>query len=372
MLHEGIKKYVSYKVGGSSMDSEVTRRYSDFFALREKLQERWPGVYIPNVPPKKAVGNTDIKVIDKRVRMLNLFCYKLSTLEYLFTSEEVKLFQTASSEVARSIQALSKLSYEELKDKYAQSFPNYYAGYDLVLGLNRLNDFTAYLKTYQTNIRNFHESVNRNFEKKAHQTERYIQLIHEFEEHEKCTLIEYTENQDEDKLVFANPQNSELNEKIRNLKDTLVNPYSSLNEWLEEEETDIEAMLEALASLKGLEATKTKLQQKLETLSNDIDGFRTSGKKTFSMMFKNSESAVSEMEKEKETTTNNIKYLDEIVKMASFNMEWYIERFKKEKTYEYFRHLKIFANAQKTNTSILEDLWQIVKNYMANTKSTSD
>lgn len=371
MLHEGIKKYVSYKVGGSSMDSEVTRRYSDFFALRAKLQERWPGVYIPNVPPKKAVGNTDIKVIDKRVRMLNLFCYKLSTLEYLFTSEEVKLFQSAGADVAKNIQCLSKLTYEKIKDKYVQSFPNYYSGYDLLLGLNRLNDFTNYLKTYQTNIRNFHESVNRNYEKKAHQIERYIQLISDFEQHEKCTLIEYIENQNEDKLVFANPQNSELNEKIRNLKDTLVNPYATLNEWLEEEESDIEAMLEALASLKGLESTKTKLQQKLESLTSGIDSFRSSGKKTFSMMFKNAESAVNEMEKEKETTVSNINYLDEIVKMASFNMEWYIERFKKEKKYEYFRHLKIFANIQKTNTSILDDLWQMVKNSMANSKDSS-
>jgi hypothetical protein len=31
------------------------RRFSDFYALRKKLSERWPGIYIPNVPHKKAV-----------------------------------------------------------------------------------------------------------------------------------------------------------------------------------------------------------------------------------------------------------------------------------------------------------------------------
>ena len=53
MLKEGIKKFVTYQVGGDSLENQITRRYSDFFALREKLQERWPGIYIPNVPPKK-------------------------------------------------------------------------------------------------------------------------------------------------------------------------------------------------------------------------------------------------------------------------------------------------------------------------------
>ena len=38
MLKEGIKKFVTYQVGGDSLENQITRRYSDFFALREKLQ----------------------------------------------------------------------------------------------------------------------------------------------------------------------------------------------------------------------------------------------------------------------------------------------------------------------------------------------
>ena len=301
MLKEGIKKFVTYQVGGDSLENQITRRYSDFFALREKLQERWPGIYIPNVPPKKAVGNTDSKTIEKRERMLNIFCFKLSTLPYLFNSEEVKVFKTAGTETAKAIQALPKPSYEEIKNRYSQSFENL-DEYDLILGLNRLNDFNEYLKGYQTNIKQFQESVNKSLEKKKHQIERYLQLMQGLGEHEKNTLLVYSQNKDEEKLVFSNPKNNELYEKIVNLKDSLVNPFISLNDWLDEEQVDIEAMLEAMASLKGLETTKTKLNQKLETLTSDIENFKSSGKKTFTMMFKNSDNAITEMEKEKETT----------------------------------------------------------------------
>ena len=78
------------------------------------------------------------------------------------------------------------------------------------------------------------------------------------------------------------------------------------------------------------------------------------------------------MEKEKINTEANIQSYEDIIKMASFNMEWYIERFKKEKSYEYFRHLKIFAKTQKTNTAVLDNLWKNVKNNMAEHTETSE
>ena len=52
---DGLKSYVVYKVVVNRKPDPVYRRYSDFFTLREKLIERWPGVYIPNIPPKKVV-----------------------------------------------------------------------------------------------------------------------------------------------------------------------------------------------------------------------------------------------------------------------------------------------------------------------------
>jgi hypothetical protein len=52
---EGLKSYVVYTVIVNRRKEPKYRRYSDFYLLREKLIERWPGVYIPNIPPKKVV-----------------------------------------------------------------------------------------------------------------------------------------------------------------------------------------------------------------------------------------------------------------------------------------------------------------------------
>lgn len=50
-------KHVTYSIKGEDRSGvfEIERRYSDFFALREYFVHRWPGVFIPPVPPKKII-----------------------------------------------------------------------------------------------------------------------------------------------------------------------------------------------------------------------------------------------------------------------------------------------------------------------------
>jgi hypothetical protein len=58
-----MKSYVVYTVKVKGINELIFRRYSDFFSLREKLTERWPGVFIPNIPPKKTVVKfTSLKI----------------------------------------------------------------------------------------------------------------------------------------------------------------------------------------------------------------------------------------------------------------------------------------------------------------------
>ena len=62
--------HTTYTVKGVDQDGEfeLSRRYNDFYAVREHLQRHWPGVYIPPIPPKKSTGNkTEEFVEDRRV-----------------------------------------------------------------------------------------------------------------------------------------------------------------------------------------------------------------------------------------------------------------------------------------------------------------
>lgn len=360
IINDGIKKFVTYTLGGTEISQEVSRRYSDFFSLREKLVERWPGVYIPNIPPKKVFGVTESKIIDKRIRLLNNFCYKLSTFKYLFNCEETKLFQSGGGEVAKAISSLPKMSYNDMLERFKEAFPDFYDAYDLILGKGKLSEFLSFLKRALNNVKTFHGVVDDSLEKKDKDIKRYVDLMHEFEEHEKYTLMEYAGN-DENKLVFFNPKNSDLSEKVLKLKNSLINPYIYLGEWLEEEELDIEAMIEAMNTLTNLNNTYEKLIQKQDSIEKELKTLQYGDLNFVEKLFKNKDTCIANLEKDRENTENLINTVHLMIKYASCNMESYIEKFKKEKINEYYRHLKSFSNTQKENNRILEDLWLNVK-----------
>ena len=60
---------------------EGTRRYNQFFVLHEALSKRWPGMLIPKIPSKKAIGNKEVKFIYERKFYLGkrIFHYSIKT-----------------------------------------------------------------------------------------------------------------------------------------------------------------------------------------------------------------------------------------------------------------------------------------------------
>ena len=53
---DGVNQFTSYTLQGAKLPESLSRRYRDFDALRKKFVERWPGVFIPNIPHKKAAA----------------------------------------------------------------------------------------------------------------------------------------------------------------------------------------------------------------------------------------------------------------------------------------------------------------------------
>lgn len=123
LTKDGIKSFTLYTVDCSLIKNTVYKRYSDFDALRAKLVERWPGIYIPNIPHKKMVGNLESSFIEMRCRQLSNFTNKLVKLPYLFYSEEVKFFLN-SEDVEKALSKLPKESYDEVLMKYKRIFLN--------------------------------------------------------------------------------------------------------------------------------------------------------------------------------------------------------------------------------------------------------
>ena len=113
--------YITYEVSGYDMKGNFTirKRYSDFYLLRTALREKWPGYYIPAIPPKKALGNMDVDFIKARLSFLDNFVKQLGQYSFLVESFEFSCFvRNSGDELQEQYNALIKDTPQELMEKY--------------------------------------------------------------------------------------------------------------------------------------------------------------------------------------------------------------------------------------------------------------
>ena len=89
---EGFSGFTSYNLQGQRLTEPISRTYRDFEALRKKLVEHWPGVFIPNLTQIKTESKKDTEIVVMRIDIMNRFLKQLSNIDYLFNSDEMESF----------------------------------------------------------------------------------------------------------------------------------------------------------------------------------------------------------------------------------------------------------------------------------------
>ena len=356
-----VGSFIQYTMDGTDITEPLTRRYSDFFSLYEKLLQRWPGIYIPRVPPKKITGNMDPSVIRTRMRLLNRFCLNLSNIEYLYKAEETNIFRNNIPDVANAINKLPELSLSEILTRMKEAFPEYNENYDIIVGKSKFETFETFLTACEKKIGEFKSSVDSASEKRDADKKQFLELVKGFTNYEKDNMMIYADN-NVNSLIFFNPAYSSLSERVLKLKQDMINPFVAFRDWLQEEILDVEAMKEALKQIRNLLETESKLKDKLNTLEEDLKKGQQGQVNIFKSIFKKKEDIIAEMEKEKEITQQKIADIQEIIKIVGDNMENQIEIFKNDKTQNYYKYLKMFAILQRESNRVIRELWTLVKN----------
>jgi len=91
MKGSGSNKHTEYRITGrdSMGEIDVYRRYREFDLFRHVLFERYPGLFIPPVPPKQATGNKEENFVEERKYFLDQFVKRIANTPYLACSPEV-------------------------------------------------------------------------------------------------------------------------------------------------------------------------------------------------------------------------------------------------------------------------------------------
>lgn len=179
-------------------------------------------------------------------------------------------------------------------------------------------------------------------------------------DYEKNILLSYSLS-DKD-LVLGNFINTSIKESISNINSFLKNPYQGLYDWIQDEEVEIEAMIEAIKSYNDLFIKKENLISKKMNVEEVIRDL-LSGKKNIKTMFsfKSSAEDLIEQENLKKSLENDIVSIEKLIKIASFAMEESIIWFKNEKLKGYYDVLLRFNNIQSENNKLSNELMSDIK-----------
>jgi hypothetical protein len=275
------------------------------------------------------------------------------------------MFKGNNQEVATLINKIPEMTLEETLHRMKGAFPNYNENYDILLGKPKIIDFDNFLKKYLKTIELFQKTVDTAVEKREQEKKNYHELINSYVEYEKNSILPYTDDKIEN-LIFNNPSNSDLVEKIKILNKKMINPFTAFKDWLEEEVLDTEAMILAIKGINDLIERQEKIEQKLTASEAELKKVESGGS-SLKTLFKKKDSVIAEIMKEKEETSKKLETIELLVKILADNMEKQINDFKETKTQSYYKNLKIFAILQKESNKVIKEIWDMIKISLNNT-----
>ena len=306
------------------------------------------------------MGAKDKDIVDLRVEMINRFLKKLCNIDYLFNSDEMEMFLQNANNIPKTLDNIKEDSYQDLLKKYSQVFTDYDDNFDTIAGKTEQDDFYKKLNVMYPKLRTFRAFIFQERERFKEVQKNYIAVINMLSSYEK-EIMKHFVNDDENRLVFFNMKNIDLCKNISNAQDNVINPYDRLYDSITEDYLDTEAMQEALESLKNLQDVYNKLTKNLTSTNvqlNDLQAGKTNVKSLLS--FKGRDDNINKLMNEKEKLEKDIENLGQVIKIATFNMQNQIRKFKLVCLENYYSELSRIEKDTEYNAKIFDELWETV------------
>lgn len=110
LVKQTMRDHHAYPIIGKDSNGpiECHRRYSHFEKFRLCLLTRYPGLYVPPIPSKQAMGKTDVALAQERQYFLDLFMKKCCEIRYLAVSAEMQIFLRPNGDIEKLLDNVPK------------------------------------------------------------------------------------------------------------------------------------------------------------------------------------------------------------------------------------------------------------------------
>lgn len=323
LKEDTFSKHITYCIQGHDLSGnfQVFRRYSDFLTVRNQLSQKWPGCYIPPVPPKQFIGNLSSKFIEARRHQLEYFVQNTSSISFLYTSPEFQQFIRSKLDYEK---APFRLSYKEISQTYQTLFMDFTRSQILPENIKKLEDYDEFFKSSYNILLNFKRSV-KSVGLQFHIFQgQYCELNTKLQDMENGYIREL---RDDNSVVFV-----PIDQK------SLDNPFLELYNWAKQEALDIKSIIDTLGFKLEIDALKAKIEKKMHKGNKSlrkIQQGKTSLSAIFSSTTKTEQLATAEVQiKDLEDEISDLEVIRKILIVRLCEHELPIFKSTKIKNYE--------------------------------------
>jgi sorting nexin-1/2 len=254
------------------------------------LSKRFPGIPIPIVPPKKAIGNKDLTFVQDRTFYLQRFLRKLARFDFIIESQEFQAFARPANgmKVETALTRLMPMTTAQLHDRIKAITDCDVESVDTLerdQAASRITSLLFFIKTVEPLLQKIKQDLSKYLMSKQRSIQAYGEMAKFTQRYEELNMTHYAD-MDSHQLIFQNPDSPELRDGLTIAAQQLRNPYIDLYHWVKGELYDIEAIRNAvkcrtdvMVKLRELEGKKRDAQKDMESVS--------AGKKTVTTLFKN-------------------------------------------------------------------------------------
>lgn len=203
-------------------DKEVIRRYRDFDLLHVKLNQNWPCIFVPPIPPKKYFSSsTDKAVVDERIYQLENFLKMTSDFPYILNTPEMQLFLNKdinnSDKFQVEMKKLAPYNYKQISENYTKIFSEYKSEKKEDLNFDKLDTYIEYISGFVAKLNEYKKQLVIFGDIPKNNIYRESKVVSHFIEFEKNAMINFVDKNDTNLLYFHNEKNGLGSEK-KNMK----------------------------------------------------------------------------------------------------------------------------------------------------------
>jgi hypothetical protein len=362
-----VSSHVSYIIKGKNISQEISleRRYREFDALHNVLLKKWPGIYIPPIPKKQIIKNTDSKTIEKRKNVLDNFLKEVEKQIYIMESEEIKIFLDPDIKDVSNIllSKLEKIKYKELNENYKKYFIKDYENNPekIEFDENQLLYCKEYIDRFILKINNYKYKIKELYYLKTNYLENSEELFKEYVSFENKSVSQFYDKNKEN-LLFADENNLNLKNLMDNYSFQIINPYKILNEWCIQKELNLIGLKESLKSYVKLKNLKPNIEIEVNELNNKLSQLNKGKKSFFEMVkMKSTNELIEKTQKKREQLKQDLIDLENIVKILKNYYSIEVYKFFTDLKISLYEMIKIFAQIQLNNSIKNSDIWLKIK-----------